>query len=295
MATQSQPKSSEPAKSIDLLKPELPSSDSTLAQPTSKADPSKALTDSSSSQNSSNVDANGASSDNATAQDASTNATATPSLSSATTRRILNGQVSKAGLKDSENGTDGNAVLIVPDARAVPMTINLNIDDLRAIDNPKLQRSLDRLQAIFGPRVMQNIQMSQSINLGARRVTMSTEQFRKLEYGVIGMDSFVALGAANPVVRECYRTCPAATAGIMPGDVLVKADDYAFKQGDGQRVLWQKVTGKAETPVDITVLRQGQLITFHLKRMNIEDIQDDGIRHTFEVLLSRLGPQQEQP
>ncbi len=138
IATQSQSKSSAPTNSIDLLKPELPSSDSTVAQPTPKAFPSKAITDSSSSQNNSNVDANGPSSDGASAQGALTDATATPSISSAATRRILNGQVSKAGLKDSDNGSEGNAVLTVPDALVVPTPMNLNIDDLRAIDNPNV-------------------------------------------------------------------------------------------------------------------------------------------------------------
>ena len=121
---------------------------------------------------------------------------------------------------------------------------------------------------------------------------MSSDDYRKLDYGVIGLESVVQLDGSGPVVTNCFPTCPATIAGIRPGDRIVKAGDYAFKRGDGQRVLWQKVGGKADTPIDITVLRDGELITFHLMRMNIEDIEDERIRRTFEALLSALGPAQ---
>jgi len=120
--------------------------------------------------------------------------------------------------------------------------------------------------------------------------TMSPDQFRRLEHGVIGLEAVGHLDSDYPIVTVLAPTCPASLAGIRPGDLLVKADDHVFKQGEGQSVLWQVVGGKAGTPVDITVLRDGQELTFHLIRMNIEDIKDDRIRTTYERLLSAFGP-----
>ncbi len=126
-----------------------------------------------------------------------------------------------------------------------------------------------------------------------RKTTMSAEQFRQLEYGVIGLDAVVFLNGSGPIVSAVYPTCPAANAGIQPGDLIVRANDHIFQPGDGQRVMWQVVGGKAATPVDLTVLRHRRLLTFHLLRMNIEDIEDDQIRSTYEFLLSQLGPPQQ--
>lgn len=126
-------------------------------------------------------------------------------------------------------------------------------------------------------------------NFGRRTPTMSKEQFRKLEYGVIGMVSIVRQGVPGPLVTKVYPTCPAADAGIMPGDVVVQTGDHVYHAGDGQREMWRSIVGKAGTPVDVTVLRDGKEIVFHLVRMNIEDISDSDIRYCYECLLSAYG------
>jgi len=126
-------------------------------------------------------------------------------------------------------------------------------------------------------------------NFGKLTPTMSKEQFRKLEYGVIGMVSVVQNGAPGPLVTKVYPTCPAADAGIIPGDVVVQTGDHVFHVGDGQREMWRSIVGRAGTPVDVTVLRDGKEIVFHLVRMNIEDISDNNIRYCYECLLSAYG------
>lgn len=131
--------------------------------------------------------------------------------------------------------------------------------------------------------------------LKSRTPQMSSEQFRKLEYGVIGLDAVLQVNGAGPVIRTLYPSCPAANAGMRPGDRIIQAQDHVFQPGEGQRVLWHIVGGKAGTPVDITVLRNGELIPFHLVRMNIEDIENVGIRRMYENLLSALGPPSYQP
>ncbi len=119
---------------------------------------------------------------------------------------------------------------------------------------------------------------------------MSSEDFRKMEYGVLGLAASKWVGGTYYTVREVLPDCPASIAGIKPGDILLQANQHVFSKDDDQRVYWQTVAGKAGTAVDIVVSRDEKPITFHLTRMNIEDIKNDNIRRMFEMKLSLLGP-----
>jgi S1-C subfamily serine protease len=161
-----------------------------------------------------------------------------------------------------------------------PLQLKTLIDMLRS---PKMYGNYS--VTINGKQVEQG-----DIDFGRRRPTMSSDDFRKLEHGVVGLEAVAHMDSACPVVTQVAPTCPAALAGIRPGDLLIKAGDHVFKIGEGQVETWNVIAGKAGTPVDIVVLRDGQELTFHIIRMNIEDIQDDHIRTTYERLLSALGP-----
>lgn len=188
-------------------------------------------------------------------------------------KRILNGEVNKA------ERTEDNQI-------QEPQRETVQLNSARQLDLSDLIKAANR----GGFKLVIKSSGMSFFDLKPRRPKMSSEEFRKLEYGVIGLNAVVHLDGSGPVITEVYPTCPAANAGMRPGDLIVKANDYVFKRGDGQRVLWNIVGGKADTPVDVTVLRDGELTTFHLMRMNIEDIQDNKIRGTFEDLLSQLGP-----
>ncbi len=189
-------------------------------------------------------------------------------------RTVLNGQV--------------KAETQVPTISDEPLN---SLEPERALDLNDLLKAATRTQGFR--MVIRGGQFS-FFDLTPRKPKMSTEEFRRLEYGVIGLNAVVHLEGGGPTVTQVFPTCPAANAGIVQGDVIVKADNYVFQRGDGQRVLWNIVGGKAETPVDTTILRNGELITFHLIRMNMEDIQDTPIRRSFENLLSQLGPPRHQ-
>ena len=128
------------------------------------------------------------------------------------------------------------------------------------------------------------------IQLGSRKPLLSSEEYRKMEYGIIGLDAVIHIGSTGPVVEHVHPGAPAEVAGILEGDLIVKAQDHVFKPGEGQRVLWQTVAGRAGTPVEMSVLRDGEVIKFKLVRMNIEDIPDKTRRRQYEMLLSALGP-----
>ncbi|HEY9718910.1 MAG TPA: PDZ domain-containing protein [Trichormus sp.] len=123
-----------------------------------------------------------------------------------------------------------------------------------------------------------------------QRPTMSSEQFRQLNYGVLGIDSVQDGVTAGSVVRTLYPGCPAESSGMRVGDRMIKVNDYTMRPGDGQKVMWHLMDGKADTPCDVTVNRNGELLTFHLVRMNMEDIPDFRTRFMFEMLLSAYGP-----
>lgn len=128
-----------------------------------------------------------------------------------------------------------------------------------------------------------------TVQLSRRVPRLSPEEYRKLEYGIIGLDAFLQAGGPGPVVTKVYPGSPAANAGIRRGDLIVKARNHVFKPGEGQRVLWQVIAGRAGTPVDMTVLRNGELVTVEMLRMNIEDIDDKNRRRQYESLLDSLG------
>ncbi len=211
---------------------------------------------------------------------------------------ILNGNIEKTDVIDGnpsgESGTlskqkDGNASssednnqLLFGDRRAQSGTIILD-----GKSQKDLGKMLNSASSFFKLFVGQN--GNAIVELGSREPSLSPEEYRKMEYGVIGIDALLQLGGPGPVVTRVFPGTPAESAGLQKGDLIVKAKDHVFKPGEGQRVLWQIVAGRAGTPVDISVLRDGEVMKFHMLRMNIEDIPDQSKRRQYEVLLSVLG------
>jgi hypothetical protein len=208
-------------------------------------------------------------------------------------KKLLNGQVSKERAGEGVPDPNLGSSQAVPqmELRDAMKLFNSLIQSGQNQDHPNLQDAIRGLRAyrltINGRNVLSR---GGVIDLRSQRPKLSSEEYRKMEYGVIGLEAVMPLNGSGLAVNGVFPTCPCANAGIRPGDLVVKANNYVFQPGDGQRVLWKMVGGKADTPVDVTVLRNAELITFHLMRMNIEDIKDDGIRETFEALLSALGP-----
>lgn len=211
---------------------------------------------------------------------------------------ILNGNVEKTDVLDGnlsvqsgtlskpENGnpssSEDNSELLFGDLRSQSRTIILD-----GKSQQDLGKMLNSASSFFKLFVGQN--GNAIVELGSREPSLSPEEYRKMEYGVIGIDALLQLGGPGPVITRVFPGTPAESAGLRKGDLIVKAKDHVFKPGEGQRVLWQIVAGRAGTPVDISVLRDGEVVKFHMLRMNIEDIPDQSKRRQYEVLLSALG------
>lgn len=195
----------------------------------------------------------------------------TPAPTTEDEQKVLNG-----GVEKSEATGDAG------ETGAVEVQIN-------KIEKQSLRDLLRNSQTLF--KLMAGASTNPAMDLGKQKPMLSSEEYRKMEYGVIGLDALTpVIGSGGPTVTGLLKGGPAEQAGMQKGDLLVKAKNHVFKHGEAQRVLWQIVGGRAGTPVDVTVLRDGELITFNLIRMNIEDITDKPRRRQYELLLNALGP-----
>lgn len=201
---------------------------------------------------------------------------------------VLNGVVERRDkLDDNQSATgaanqEGNATA-EPEITIEPSTLN--------IDPAQVQRLIKSSRGFFQLFLGANGAnlLNPTEQLSRQTPKLSPEEYRRMEYGIIGLDSFIQVGGPGPVVTKVYPGSPAQTAGIRRGDLIVKARDHVFKPGEGQRVLWQVIAGRAGTPVDMTVLRNGELVTVEMIRMNIEDIDDKVRRRQYESLLDTIG------
>ncbi|MBI2812090.1 MAG: PDZ domain-containing protein [Candidatus Melainabacteria bacterium] len=129
---------------------------------------------------------------------------------------------------------------------------------------------------------------SPSFGLFGRRWT--TEDYRSLNYGILGIVMVRFPFSKAERITQLFPDCPAVQAGLRPGDVVVKIADHVLSGHETQKTTWHTADGVAGTHVEYTVKRHGQLLTFDLTRMNIEDIQNDSIRRMYERMLRELGP-----
>jgi hypothetical protein len=129
-----------------------------------------------------------------------------------------------------------------------------------------------------------------SLPFGLSGQQWTAEDYRSLNYGIIGMKSKTNRFSKLDKVIAVFPDCPAQQVGIKPGDVIVKIADHTVDKKTTQKTIWQKADGIAGTHVDYVIRRHGELITFHLTRMNIEDIQNDALRQLYEKMLRELGP-----
>ena len=186
-------------------------------------------------------------------------------------KTMLNGQVSR----DDSGGTTVSTIN-QGDGKVI-----INIQSA----NGPVRISGDRLQAILNAVSKLRTPEFNGVSQHAR----TADDFRALQYGVIGMVSTQMWGE-RPVVTRIFPTSPAAFAGIQAGDIVIKANDHTFRGGDGPMEFWHQIAGKANTPVDVTIMREKQTLTFHMLRMNIEDIKDDAVRRQYERTLGLFGP-----
>ncbi|MBM3631392.1 MAG: S41 family peptidase [Alphaproteobacteria bacterium] len=72
-------------------------------------------------------------------------------------------------------------------------------------------------------------------------------------------------------IVSCLDYSPAATAGILSGDVIIAVDDVVLGQFEGISKVSERMRGKPGTIVKLTIERKGQTrrLSFKIKRTNI--------------------------
>jgi C-terminal processing protease CtpA/Prc len=129
---------------------------------------------------------------------------------------------------------------------------------------------------------------SPGIGLFGRRWT--TEDYRNLNYGILGIVMVRCPFSRAERITQLFPDCPAVQAGLRPGDIVIKIADHVLSGHETQKTTWHTADGVAGTHVEYTIKRHGELLTFDMIRMNIEDIQNDTIRRMYERMLRELGP-----
>jgi len=77
---------------------------------------------------------------------------------------------------------------------------------------------------------------------------------------MIGITVGTTGGKANNTVESVQKGSPAEMAGLIPGDVILQVDEVPVNERDDLLNYLQQTKGK---PVEITVGRNGEKITFH--------------------------------
>jgi carboxyl-terminal processing protease len=72
-------------------------------------------------------------------------------------------------------------------------------------------------------------------------------------------------------IISCLDYSPAATAGLLSGDIIIAVDDVVLGQWDGFSKVSERMRGKPGTVVKLTIERKGQTrrMNFKIKRTNI--------------------------
>ncbi len=120
-------------------------------------------------------------------------------------------------------------------------------------------------------------------------VELTPDEYRSLGAGCAGYESERTFFKKIGKIVEVYPGSPADKAGIRVGDKIISNDSDEQAKSDPTQPLWSVSCGLVGTPVSVTLLRHNHPITLTLIRMNIEDIQDDKARHSWENIIRNLG------
>ncbi|MBS2011071.1 MAG: PDZ domain-containing protein [Cyanobacteria bacterium SZAS TMP-1] len=123
------------------------------------------------------------------------------------------------------------------------------------------------------------------------RIKLSAEDIRDLQIGVVGTEVVQMPGESFAIIEAVVPGLPAAEAGLKAGDLVVGGDSSVFWMAkDPTKAAWAFTGGRAGTNVAYRIVRDGEIVTINVKRINIEDITDNKLRKLYEDMARRLGP-----
>ena len=182
-------------------------------------------------------------------------------------RRYLQGEVTKHGSIEGSAATDTN--------------LQPNLNGQASDGSPQLQGQTGTTDT-----ATLYAQVEKKLDLGKH---LTAEEFRSLGAGTYGIDATQTYYTRTAKVIRAYKDGPADRAGIKAGDTLIQDFTAAPRGGDPTRAEYDFSCSRVGDAKDFKVRRHGEILTFHLIAMNIEDIQETSIRHMYERLIEKTG------
>lgn len=94
--------------------------------------------------------------------------------------------------------------------------------------------------------------------------------------GIIGVKFLIGFNLP-PTINRVFPGTPAFNAGIRVNDIIVAVDGVPTS-GLTKEEVYAMIVGLPETPVTISILRNGDFLPKTMKRMDFNDIPDPGVK-----------------
>jgi C-terminal processing protease CtpA/Prc len=107
--------------------------------------------------------------------------------------------------------------------------------------------------------------------------TQNTDAAKNYKHGIVGL-KFVVREQRVPKIAAVYPDTPAEAAGIRPGDEIISIDGIPAKNMT-MREIFDRLTGKPGTTVDLCIEREQRELVVKLKRakLNTLDTKHPGL------------------
>jgi hypothetical protein len=123
----------------------------------------------------------------------------------------------------------------------------------------------------------------------ASRAQMTAQDYRDLQLGTCGYLYLRKGTQEHARVIKVYSGSPSDEVGIRKGDIIISTDLGPQPPIDEKQSSWTLNFGRPGTNVRVEMQRRGQLLSFTMTRINIEDIQDPTGRQWYEDWAKKLG------
>lgn len=97
--------------------------------------------------------------------------------------------------------------------------------------------------------------------------------------GIIGVKFVIGFGLP-PTINRVFPGTPAHTAGLREKDVIVAVDGVPTS-GLTKEEVYAMIVGLPDTPVTVSVVRNGDFIAKTMNRMDFNDIPDPDVKHDY--------------
>jgi PDZ domain len=97
--------------------------------------------------------------------------------------------------------------------------------------------------------------------------------------GIIGVKFVLGFGLP-PTINRVFPGTPAHSAGLREKDIIVAVDGVPTS-GLTKEEVYQMIVGLPDTPVTVSVLRNGDFLAKTMNRMDFNDIPDPEVKHDY--------------